>query len=112
MAAPRVQVGNEVALGNWSVLMRENPVRGFAAPAERNPARPVATLDYFEKLRLASESQTMEIRGKKIVKVSSYLPELLDIASGTGRRISAICALRYCDLQLERTKSAPYGSIR
>ena len=93
-------------------LMRENPVRGFAAPVERNPVRPVATTDYFQRLRDAADNHTMELRAQRVVRVPSYLPELLDIASGTGRRISAICALRYCDLQLEKTELGPYGSIR
>lgn len=31
----------------------------------------------------------------------SYLSELLDLAYATGRRISAICQLRYDDLRLE-----------
>ena len=39
----------------------------------------------------------------------SYLSELLDIVNGTGRRISAICQLRYEDLRLSE---GPYGSIR
>ena len=42
-------------------------------------------------------------------KYRSYLSELLDIANGTGRRISAVCALRYEDLQLD---AKPYGKIR
>jgi integrase len=39
----------------------------------------------------------------------SYLSELLDIVHGTGRRISAICALTYADLRLNE---GPHGSIR
>lgn len=39
----------------------------------------------------------------------SYLSELLDIVNGTGRRISAVCALRYEDLQLD---AKPFGRIR
>ena len=42
-------------------------------------------------------------------KQRSYLSELLDIVNGTGRRISAVCQLRYEDLRLSE---APYGSIR
>jgi integrase len=95
---------------NWAVswrlpsgryLMRENPVRGFrkSIPKEKNPRCPVATLDYFEAVRAVAE------------QVPGYLPELLDIAEGTGRRISAILSLRYSDLRLERTEHAPYGAI-
>lgn len=42
----------------------------------------------------------------------SYLSELLDLANGTARRISAICRLRYEDLRLAATPAAPHGAIR
>lgn len=38
------------------------------------------------------------------------MPELLDIAEGTRRRIAPICSLR-CDLRLERVEGAPFGAI-
>ena len=91
-------------------LMRENPLRGFEVPTEINPLRPVATLDRFEALRAVSDRVMVEIRnGEKPLTVRSYLSELLDLAHGTGRRISAICALRYEDLRLN---DGPHGSIR
>jgi hypothetical protein len=107
---------------NWAVnwrtttghyLMRENPVRGFQAPAEKNPRRPVATTDRFESIRKVSDDVPMEIRwnGKREER-RSYLSELLDIVNGTGRRISAVTKLRFADLRLERSASAPYGAIR
>ena len=39
----------------------------------------------------------------------SYLSELLDLVNGTGRRLSAVCRLRYQDLRLGE---GPLGSIR
>jgi integrase len=39
----------------------------------------------------------------------SYLSELIDIANGTGRRLSAICSLTLADLRLSE---GPNGSIR
>ena len=39
----------------------------------------------------------------------SYLSEVLDIAHGTGRRVSAICSLTYADLRLNE---GPHGAIR
>jgi integrase len=42
----------------------------------------------------------------------SYLSELLDLANGTARRISAICRLRYEDLRLAATPACPHGAIR
>jgi integrase len=91
-------------------LMRENPVRGFEVPVEKNPRRPVATTDRYEALRAVSDSVMMELRwGGKAQKQRSYVSELLDIAFGTGRRISAICALRYEDFRLD---VKPHGAIR
>src|SRR5207245_1568306 len=77
---------------------------------ENNPRRPVATTDRQEKLRAVSDQIMMEVRwdGHRR-KQRSYLSELLDIAHGTGRRISAICQLRYDDLRLDLK---PFGAIR
>ena len=90
-------------------LMRENPVRGFEAPREKNTRRPVATHDRFLTIRKVSDQVMMESRWGKRDEVRSYLSELLDIVNGTGRRISAVCKLTYEDLRLEL---GPYGSIR
>ena len=43
-------------------LMRENPVRGYDVPVEKNPRRPVATTDRYEKLRAVSDQVMMELR--------------------------------------------------
>lgn len=93
-------------------LLRENAVRGFEIPTEQNPRRPVATNDRYESIRAVSDRVTMELRWVgAAVRQRSYLSELLDIAHGTGRRITAVCALRYQDLRLEETGRAPYGTI-
>jgi integrase len=89
-------------------LMRENPVRGFEVPKEKNPQRPVASQDRFEAVRAVSDQVMMQSRWGKRREDRSYLSELLDVANGTGRRLSAICKLRYEDLQLHQ---GPYGSI-
>jgi integrase len=96
-------------------LMRENPVRGYDMPHENNPRRPFASQDRHEALRAISDKHMMETRQNRNgtrTMVRSYLSELLDIAKGTGRRISAICRLRFDDLCLERTREAPHGAIR
>lgn len=101
-------------LGGGRYLLRANPVRGYAMPHEANPLRPVASEDRYEALRAVSDCIMMEIRESKKGKREmrrSYLSELLDLAHETGRRISAVCSLRFEDLRLERTKDAPYGSI-
>jgi len=91
-------------------LMRESPVRGYDIPTEKNPMRPVATQDRYEAIRGVTDQVTMEIRwnGKR-EEQRSYLSEIFDIANGTGRRLSAVCSLRYEDLSLS---DEPYGSIR
>jgi integrase len=94
-------------------LLRENPVRGFETPTEKNPRRPVASDDRYEAVRAVSDQVTMRVRvGGEETFPRSYLSELLDIAEGTGRRISAICQLRYEDVRLARTSKAPHGAIR
>ncbi len=103
---------------NWAVkwrvgdgyLLNSNPVRGFETPEVKNVRRPVASTDRYETVRAKSDDVTMEIRWRgKRETVRSYLSELLDIAYGTGRRLSAICSLRYEDLRLDE---GPHGSIR
>ena len=99
---------------NWAVkwradngryLMRENPVRGYERPREQNPLQPVASQDRFEAVRAISDAVQMEARpkGKRILQ-RSYLSELLDLANTTGRRLSAICGIRFEDLLLERSR--------
>ena len=94
-------------------LLRENAVRGYEIPVERNPRRPVASDDRYDSLRAVSDSIFMELRwGGHKVRQRSYLSELLDLAHGTGRRIGPIRELRYEDLRLDRTSRAPHGAIQ
>ena len=91
-------------------LLSEDPVRGFEIPVEKNPRRPVATRERYEATRAVSDRVLMCVRGEDGAgEVRSHLSELLDLANGTGRRLSAICALRYEDLRLDR---GPHGAIR
>lgn len=91
-------------------LLRENCVRGFPIPTEKNPRRPVATQDRYEAVRAVSDQVTMEVRwqGKTEMR-RSYLSEILDVAFGTGRRLSAVLGLRCDDLL---PGEGPFGSIR
>jgi len=43
--------------------------------------------------------------------VHPFLAPLLALTHGTARRISAVLALRYSDLQLAKSKAAPHGAI-
>ena len=91
-------------------LLTSNPLRGFPIPRELNPKRPVATHERYVALRAVTDDVPMEIRwGGRRQEQRSYLSELLDLANYTGRRIRAICSLRYEDLALEEP---PFGAIR
>lgn len=94
-------------------LMRENPLRGFTPPSEKNPRRPVASHDRYEKVRAVADQVLMEIRwdGHRRER-RSYLPEILDLVAGTGRRITPVCSLRAEDLRLPATPAAPHGAVR
>lgn len=79
--------------------MRENPARGCDIPTEKNPKRPVAIQDRYEATRTVSDQVGMDVRwnGKRKTQ-RSHLSELLDTVNGTGRRIFAVCQLRYPDV--------------
>lgn len=93
---------NSWELPNGRLVMDENPMRSIKIAKEKNPRRPVATHDRFQATRAVSDQVKMDVRrqGKRI-KIRSYLSEILDVANGTGRRISAILQLKYEDLRLE-----------
>lgn len=100
---------------NWRTpegpyLLNENPVRGFHIPKEKNPKRSIATHERYLGLLAVADQVTREVivDGSK-TRAVTYLPELLPIVNGTGRRISAICQLKYEDLRLSE---GPHGSIR
>lgn len=100
----------------WAVhkkrLLKVNPLDGFELPEEKNPRRAFATADRFEATLAVADKVFMELRGPGYkAKVTSYLPDLLVIAYGTGRRIGAILGLRYEDLRLTATEDEPYGAI-
>lgn len=84
---------------NWAVkerdrsgrrLISENPLRGVAIPKEKNPKRPVATHDVYERLLAVAE------------EVNPLLRVALVLAEGTGRRLSAWRQLRWEDVDFEQ----------
>ena len=81
-------------------LLREDPLRGYSSPREENPARPVASDDDLVRLLAVAD------------EVHPSLAPMLLIASETGRRIGAICALQFGDLDLSTSETAPFGRIR
>ena len=94
-------------------LLRENGTLGLEVPTELNPMRPVSSDDRYEATRAVSDQVAMEIRWDGHRREQrSYLSEILDIANGTARRITAICRLRYEDLRLVNTAGSPHGAIQ
>jgi len=100
-------------------LMREDPTRGWKLPQNGDARRPVATTERYMSTREAAENLIVRvIQGGVERHMPSYLPELLDLAFATGRRIGAITQLRYRDLRLDapRPTALPkparwYGAI-
>lgn len=86
-------------------LLERDPTRGLNLPRERNPSRPVASHDRVDAIRAVYREPRMRRDGNL---VESYLPEIFEIAVGTGRRVSAICSLRFEDLEL---RARPFGAI-
>jgi hypothetical protein len=90
-------------------LMAANPARGFPMPKERNPKRLVASQSRFERIQTVADQVMMVVgRGESARKVPSFLSEILPVVNDTGRRISAVLALRHEDLRLDQ---GPHGSI-
>lgn len=94
------------------LLLDRDPTRGHKVPKEKNPKRPVATHDRVDAIREVYRESTMFVEWSGLQEeVESFLPEIFEIVVGTGRRISAVCSLRYENLELEPTSSAPSGAI-
>ncbi len=93
------------------LLLNSDPTRGYDAPVEKNPNRPLASHDRVDAIRRVHQRITMRSRGAKGETVESWLPEIFEVVVGTGRRIAAVRSLRVADLDLERTAAAPHGAI-
>ena len=75
-------------------LLSENPLGGIPFPREKNPRRPIMTHSTFEALLKVSKG------------IHTLLEVALVVANGTAGRVSAICSLRWSDVDLEK------GTIR
>jgi hypothetical protein len=94
------------------LLLESDPTRGYKMPRERNPRRLVANHDRVDAIRQHYRTPTMRIEwNARREYVESFLPEILEIVVGTGRRISAVCSLRSEDLELEAAPDTPWGAI-
>jgi integrase len=79
-------------------VLQADPTRRLDLPVERNPRRPIYDAERVDAiLAVANQVQMRQGWGKEARWVPSSLPTLLRLASDTGRRISAILALRASD---------------
>lgn len=79
-------------------LLAANPLAGVRGVRERNPKRPLASWERFEKTRAAIQ-QLAELDAPDPVKHQDWirLELALVLAEGTGRRIGSIRQLRWDD---------------
>jgi len=91
-------------------LLAADPTRGLPMPSEKNPKRPTADSERFEKLlAVAHQVKARYGNGKAATWEPTCLPLLIRLAGDTGRRISSILALRWSDWL---PSAATHGAIR
>jgi integrase len=79
-------------------VLAADPTRGLALPSEPNPKRPTADTERFEHLlAVADQVKARHGNGNTATREATPLALLLQVAGHTGRRISAILALRWSD---------------
>jgi integrase len=81
-------------------LLEQNPLDGVKLEREKNPRRPVATLERFEKTRAA----IVELRDREKDNADRLRWVLADLAlvlvEATGRRVGSVRQLQWPDLDL------------
>lgn len=77
---------------NGEPLIARNPLRGVSGPAVKNPARPVASRERYDRLVAVADQ----------LDAAGGFRTMLALAWYTGRRLSAIVALRASDVLLTR----------
>jgi integrase len=82
-------------------LLEHNPLRGVRIEREKNPRRPVATRERFERTRTAMQKllgeATIDTERRRWIKMELALL----IAKNTGRRLGSIRQLRWDDVDFE-----------
>lgn len=91
-------------------LIDRVPARKMKPRTNEDPPRPIVTDDLLEGLREEAPKLTMRLRGDgENREVRTYLPEMIEVANGTGQRLGAIINLRRGDCLWDRSR---YGAIR
>lgn len=93
--------GSTVKLANGDYLLPRNPVKGYQRPKNPNPKRPLVSYDRYKKVLGKAD----EVDPQRLFRPFLVLVESL------GWRVSALCATKASDLDLKKTKTAPYGRI-
>jgi integrase len=78
-------------------LLKEHPLRGIELPREKNPRRPVIDDDTYRTLLEGAD------------QAHPQLKLALELAEGTGRRLSSWALLQWRDFDPD---AKPYGAIR
>lgn len=83
---------------NGARLLDSNPLAGIKRVREKNPRRPVATFDRFEKTREAIQALASEAEADAERRKWLRLELALVLAEATGRRIGSIRQLAWPDI--------------
>lgn len=86
---------------NHKRLLQANPLHGYPALRNQNPRRPVASYERFKKVLAHADA----------VDPQHLFAAFMTLVEGLGWRVSAICALRACDVDRRVTPDAPFGRI-
>ena len=102
-----------VRLANGSRLLDANPLAGVRREKEKNPLRPIASYERFQRTRQAMQELRREAElwlemypdsATALLEISRWtkLELCLVIAEATGRRLGSIRQLRWDDIDFER----------
>ena len=83
-------------------LLPYNPLQGVKLPREKNPQRPIATWERFEKTREVLETLQREAASEAKRRSWIKVELALVLAEATGRRIGAIQQLRWEDVDFDK----------
>jgi len=92
-----------VRIGKGHRLLERNPLEGVRRPREKNPKRPVATPDRFQKTRQAIQLLNAEADGDAEQRKWLRLELALVLAEATGRRLGSIRQLSWTDVDVKRS---------
>jgi integrase len=90
-----------VTTGRGKRLLDFNPLAGARIMSERNPKRPVATWDRFQKTRKAMKQLATDAENEADRRLWVHVELALVIFEATGRRRGSVRQLRWEDIDLD-----------